>query len=66
NSAWHAQKWRCELDRDALTPMIVHGTHHFYVDEIARCRNGDLVIPLRWGIYKGAMHADAFKVHVSD
>ncbi|KAJ7736043.1 hypothetical protein DFH07DRAFT_779832 [Mycena maculata] len=36
SEAWHAQKWWRELDRDALTPMIVHGTRHFYVDEIAR------------------------------
>ncbi|KAJ7765373.1 hypothetical protein DFH07DRAFT_867075 [Mycena maculata] len=66
SEAWHAQKWWREIDRDALTPMIVHGTCHFYVDELARCRNGDLVIPLHWVIYKGAMHADAFKVHVND
>ncbi|KAJ7448584.1 hypothetical protein FB451DRAFT_1053799 [Mycena latifolia] len=66
NESWHGQKWRRELDRDALTPMIVRGHRHFYVDEIARCRGGKFVIPLRWVIYKGAMHADAFIVHVSD
>ncbi|KAJ7429669.1 hypothetical protein B0H11DRAFT_1766833 [Mycena galericulata] len=66
SEAWHAQKWRREIDRDALTPMIVDGNRHFYVDELARCRNGDLVIPLRWVIYKGALHADAFKVRVDD
>lgn len=65
SEAWHAQKWRREIDRDALTPMIVHRDRHFYVDELTRCQNGDLVIPLRWVIYKGAMHADAFKVSVN-
>ncbi|KAJ7111072.1 hypothetical protein C8R44DRAFT_742844 [Mycena epipterygia] len=37
SEAWHAQKWRREIDRDALTPMIVLGHRHFYVNELARC-----------------------------
>ncbi|KAJ7454647.1 hypothetical protein B0H11DRAFT_1926478 [Mycena galericulata] len=62
--AWHAQKWRRELDRDALTPMIVKGHSHFYVNELARLNDGSFVIPLCWVIFKGVMHADAYAVSV--
>ncbi|KAJ7450480.1 hypothetical protein B0H11DRAFT_2161827 [Mycena galericulata] len=62
--AWHAQKWRRELDRDALTPMIVKGHSHFYVNELARLNDGSFVIPLCWVIFKGEMHADAYAVSV--
>ncbi|KAJ6611334.1 hypothetical protein B0H10DRAFT_2192987 [Mycena sp. CBHHK59/15] len=64
SEAWHAQKWRREIDRDTLTPMIVDGYRHFYVDELARLRDGSFVIPLCWVICKGKMHADAFTVTV--
>ncbi|KAJ7310818.1 hypothetical protein DFH08DRAFT_918219 [Mycena albidolilacea] len=59
SEAWHAQKWRQEIDRDTLTPMIVDGHRHFYVNELARCRDGPFVIPLCWVLFKGEMHADA-------
>ncbi|KAJ6529506.1 hypothetical protein DFH09DRAFT_1250415 [Mycena vulgaris] len=66
SESWHGQKWRRGIDRDALTPMIVHCGRHFYVNELTRCRDGKLVIPLCWVIFKGAMHADVFAVHVDD
>lgn len=62
SEAWHAQKWRRELDRDALTPMIVKGQTHFYVNELASLHNKSFVIPLCWVIFKGEMHADAYPV----
>ncbi|KAJ7117794.1 hypothetical protein C8R44DRAFT_832375 [Mycena epipterygia] len=62
SEAWHAQKWCREIDRDALTPMIVLGHRHFYVNELARLHDGGLVIPLCWVIKKGEMCADAYKV----
>ncbi|KAJ7111881.1 hypothetical protein C8R44DRAFT_632476 [Mycena epipterygia] len=62
SEAWYAQKWRREIDRDALTPMIVLGHRHFYVNELARLHNGCLVIPLCWVISKGEMCADAYEV----
>ncbi|KAJ7202681.1 hypothetical protein B0H12DRAFT_1243992 [Mycena haematopus] len=66
SEAWHAQKWRRDIDRDTLTPMIVDGHRHFYVDELARRRDGSLVIPLCWVIYKGEMHADAVMVTLDE
>ncbi|KAJ6589471.1 hypothetical protein B0H19DRAFT_892628, partial [Mycena capillaripes] len=64
SEAWHAQKWRREVDRDTLTPMIVKGHCHFYVNELARQHDGSFVIPLCWVIFKGRMHADAIQVTV--
>ncbi|KAF7368224.1 hypothetical protein MVEN_00142300 [Mycena venus] len=64
SEAWHAQKWRREIDRDALTPMIVDGHRHFYVNELARRRDGSFIIPLCWVLFKGEMHADAMIVTV--
>ena len=62
SEAWHAQKWRREIDRDALTPMFVDGHRHFYVNELSRLHDGSLVIPLCWVISKGQMHADVLRV----
>ncbi|KAJ7033584.1 hypothetical protein C8F04DRAFT_1395981 [Mycena alexandri] len=64
--AWHAQKWRREIDRDALTPMIVDGHRHFYVDELARLHDGSFVIPICWVMSKGRMCADAYPVFVDE
>ncbi|KAJ6583121.1 hypothetical protein DFH09DRAFT_1245943 [Mycena vulgaris] len=65
SEAWHAQKWRREVDRDALTPMIVDGHRHFYVNELTRLHDGSFAIPLCWVISKGEMHADALRVSVN-
>ncbi|KAJ7717128.1 hypothetical protein B0H16DRAFT_1433890 [Mycena metata] len=64
SEAWHAQKWRREIDRDALTPMIVDGHRHFYVEELARLNDGSFIIPTCWVISKGRMCADAYPVFV--
>ncbi|KAJ7156572.1 hypothetical protein C8R43DRAFT_949420 [Mycena crocata] len=64
SEAWHAQKWRREIDRDTLTPMIVDGHRHYYVNELARLHDGSFVIPLCWVLFKGQMHADAIQVSV--
>ncbi|KAF7343758.1 hypothetical protein MSAN_01956500 [Mycena sanguinolenta] len=66
SEAWHAQKWRREIDRDALTPMIADGHRHFYVNELARRRDGSFVIPLCWVFFKSEMHADAVIVTVDE
>ncbi|THU81724.1 hypothetical protein K435DRAFT_808835 [Dendrothele bispora CBS 962.96] len=62
---WHAEKWRKDMDLDILSPMYdAQNGCHFYVFEIARLKDGQLVIPIRWIIAEHQVFADAFKVHL--
>ncbi|TFY52145.1 hypothetical protein EVG20_g10686, partial [Dentipellis fragilis] len=65
---WHAEKWRKDMDLSMLTPMYVEPggipeqRQHYYVGELALLKSGDLVIPIRWVMYKGKLYADACPV----
>jgi hypothetical protein len=62
---WHADKWCKDMDGDALTPMYDGGgAGHFYVNEVARLRDEQLVVPVRWVIRKQALHADCHTVTI--
>ncbi|KAJ7207641.1 hypothetical protein GGX14DRAFT_567587 [Mycena pura] len=63
---WHALKWRKGLDLDVLSPMYDAGTTHYYVNELARAKDGKLVIPIRWLIFRGDVYADAFTVTIDE
>lgn len=39
---------------------------HFYVNELAQLRNGQLVIPFRWVIFRGEVHANAWIVEINE
>lgn len=60
---WNAKKWCQEVDGDALTPMAI-GAHgqHFYVNELAKCVDETLIIPLRWIKRRGELTCDALLV----
>jgi len=48
SEVYHAQKWRQDVDRHALSPMYNAGNCHYYIDELARLKDGSFVIPVRW------------------
>ncbi|KAJ6627643.1 hypothetical protein B0H10DRAFT_1706827, partial [Mycena sp. CBHHK59/15] len=61
---WHAQKWRKDMDLDNLSPMYAAQYSHFYVNELARLKTGELVIPIRWIKFRNVVCADVFKLEL--
>ncbi|EED82224.1 predicted protein [Postia placenta Mad-698-R] len=67
SEVWHGKKWNSEMDLDALSPMWDAGQgRHFYVQELARLSSREYVIPVRWFTKCGVVHADAFKVEITE
>ncbi|TFK86355.1 hypothetical protein K466DRAFT_550568 [Polyporus arcularius HHB13444] len=60
---FHAAKWHSGYDLSDLSPMYDRGSgYHYYVNEVAQCLNGDLIVPYRWVVFRGRVHADAHRV----
>ena len=63
SEVYHAQKWRKEVDPHTLSPMYDAGNCHYYIDEVARLKNGNFIIPVRWlEDEDGNVCADAYAV----
>jgi hypothetical protein len=63
SEVYHAQKWRKDVDRHTLSPMYDAGNCHYYIDELARLKNGTFIIPVRWlKDEDGNSYADAWAV----
>ncbi|KAF8959102.1 hypothetical protein BDZ97DRAFT_2045777 [Flammula alnicola] len=63
SEVYHAQKWRKDVDPHTLSPMYDAGNCHYYIDEVARLKNGTFIIPVRWLEYEdGNVCADAYAV----
>ncbi|KAJ7888582.1 hypothetical protein B0H14DRAFT_2337173 [Mycena olivaceomarginata] len=63
---WHADKWRKNMDLDSLSPMYDAEGKHYYVNELARLKGGDLVIPVRWVMFHSKLYCDAYTVKLND
>ncbi|KAJ3517709.1 hypothetical protein NLJ89_g342 [Agrocybe chaxingu] len=60
-------KWRKDVDRHTLSPMYDAGDRHYYIDELARLKNGNFIIPVRWlEDNEGNVFADAYAVTFND
>jgi hypothetical protein len=46
SEVYHAQKWRKDVDPHTLSPMYDAGNCHYYIDEVARLKNGTFIIPV--------------------
>ncbi len=55
SEVWHGSRWR-EYPLDQLTPSYSKEGKRFYVNELARLKDGRLVIPYIWIMYKGKLH----------
>ncbi len=64
SEVYHAQKWR-DVDRHTLSPMYDAGDPHYFINELAHLKNGNLIIPVRWlEDNNGNVFADAYAVTV--
>jgi hypothetical protein len=71
SEVWHAEKWRKDMDLDAMSPIWDVGSHHYFVNEVCQLRNGNFIIPVRWlpQSHKNGpktYHADTFTVVIDE
>ena len=63
SEVYHAQKWQKDVDQRTLSPMYDAGNCHYYINELARLKNGKFIIPVRWlEDNDGNVFADAYAV----
>jgi hypothetical protein len=57
SEVWQASRWK-EFKPSERTPMYASGLKHFYIDEVAKLRDGQLVLPHAWIRRDGGLCAD--------
>ncbi|KAJ7832377.1 hypothetical protein B0H13DRAFT_2240461 [Mycena leptocephala] len=66
SESWQAGKYVNEIDDDDLSPMWANwdgSSHrHFYIKELAQCKDGKYFVPLKWIVYEKQVHCDAYSV----
>ncbi|KAJ6508188.1 hypothetical protein C8R45DRAFT_815921 [Mycena sanguinolenta] len=66
SESWQAEKYVKEIEDDDLSPMWANwdgASHrHFYIKELAQCKDGKYFVPLKWIVYKKEVHCDAYLV----
>ncbi|KAJ7226230.1 hypothetical protein C8J57DRAFT_1197699 [Mycena rebaudengoi] len=72
SESWQAAKYVDEIDLNELLPMWADWKsapyRHFYIKELAQCKDGSFIIPFKWIVVKGSVHAQGHSVtreHVS-
>jgi hypothetical protein len=67
---WHGEKWIKELTKNELTPMwcdfTKRGTKNYYIHEITEVDDGTFLLPCKWVVKNGAVHAEGWKLHYSE
>jgi hypothetical protein len=64
SEVWQAARWK-EFKPSELTPMYAQGSRHFYIDEVAKLSDGQLVIPLAWIKKGGHLCADSRLINIT-
>ncbi|KIJ36237.1 hypothetical protein M422DRAFT_51154 [Sphaerobolus stellatus SS14] len=62
SETWHGEKLCKEMCTDQLSPMVGVDNKHFYIEEIAKCRDGTYVYPVWWIFRNGELCGDVMEV----
>jgi hypothetical protein len=65
SEVWQAARWK-EFSPMELTPMYAQGLRHFYINEVSRLNDGQLVVPLAWIKRGEQLCADSLLVTISE
>ena len=70
SESWQAGKWHDEVPLEDLSPMWANWENapdrHFYVEEVARTKTGQYILPKRWIIVNMEEYAEGHPVYFSD
>ena len=69
SESWQTGKWCDEVPLEELSPMWADWEHspgrHFYVNEVARTKTGQYVVPKRWIVVNKKECAEGHPVYFS-